>query len=149
LTRPLRFTVPGRPRPKERPRLGGRSAATGRVVFYTPRATREWERAVAAYALAARQAWADGKASWPLDRAYGISVAVYCARRPWPDGSNVLKAVEDACNKILYADDRQVLRASCAMRAAPGPDAERVEVVVRILPGPGNRRQRPAQEDRA
>ena len=47
-----------------------------------------------------------------------------------PDASNILKAAEDACNKIVYHDDAQIVQAYAVKRygAVPG-----LEIVVRRI----------------
>lgn len=100
----LQFTVPGTPRGKGRPRIVRRN---GRTWAYTPTATKHYERAVAMIALAARPA------DWPMDGRYSLRLTV-----SWPDArrrdlSNVQKAIEDACNHILWTDDCQIDGTSC------------------------------------
>lgn len=98
----LSFTVNGPPVPKARARVVHGPDGTE---AFTPTKTREYEKHVARVAAAHLL----GKA-WPLDRAYSVSMTVYraAARGDW---DNYAKAICDALNGIVYADDRQVRRA--------------------------------------
>ncbi|WP_237173024.1 RusA family crossover junction endodeoxyribonuclease [Paracandidimonas lactea] len=148
-TRPIRstqravsFMVPGKPVGKGRPR----AAKRGRhITLYTPEETASYESTVA---LAAGQAMAgqpliDG----PVDVLMRIALPVPAS---WsqkkqrealagtlvptvkPDMDNVIKAVFDAINGVVWNDDTQVadLRVQRRYGAAPG-----VSVVVMTLEG--------------
>lgn len=94
----VRFTVPGQPIAKGRPRFVGGHAIT-------PERTREYEQRVAIYA---RNALALAGLE-PLAGDLRIAVRFYLpSRRSAPDLDNLIKAALDGCNGILYADDRQV-----------------------------------------
>lgn len=100
------FFAPLRPRPKQRVRVGKNGGRT-------PKKTREYESALALLAAVA-------KGSEPAFQ--GRIKAVIRLILPWPktpkyrfpihqrdgDSTNHAKAVEDALNKILYSDDRQI-----------------------------------------
>lgn len=92
----LRYTVPGTPLSKGRPRF----AAGGRA--FTDPKTRLGEARIRAIAAAALP---DG---WPLSERYGVEIhAVYGdARRR--DLDNAVKAVLDACNGAVWDDDSMV-----------------------------------------
>ena len=109
----IEFTVPGIPVPKGRPRFG-----KGRT--YTPADTVAAERTVAIYARRACRK--------PLTGPLRLGVVFYVpipkdstkarfaarlsgSERPItkPDLDNYLKLVLDACNRIVYADDNQVV----------------------------------------
>lgn len=93
-----RFTVPGDPPSKARPRTG----RNGNV--YTPRETLEAEERIAwAFRAAAR-----GHRPAKEDR-YGIDVTFYRANRRTKDGDNMEKALLDALNKTAFVDDGHVL----------------------------------------
>lgn len=117
----LYFVVPGRPQGKGRPRFDRKS---GRV--FTPQKTRRYERLVA---MEARRAARDG---WPCDATYRLGVfAVY------PDGrhadvSNILKAIEDGAEGVLWDNDRQIKSAHTAVEVRPDEEP-RVEVSVSVL----------------
>ncbi|MDI3298252.1 MAG: RusA family crossover junction endodeoxyribonuclease [Bacillota bacterium] len=120
-----RFTVPGRPVAKARPRiaLGRRSARA-----YTPRETLEYERAVG---WAAREAYRGEPVEGPVE----LRMVVYVRRRGRGDLSNYVKSVEDGLNGIVWVDDRQVRRIEARLARAGKAADERVEVEVRLLGG--------------
>ena len=109
------LTLPVRALGKQRARRGKGG------VWYTPEATRAAERRIATEWMAARL----GRLSGPLSLRV---VAEYAPPKSWskawktsacgepyaqkPDGSNVLKLVEDALNGVAYADDRQIAEVS-------------------------------------
>src|SRR5690606_20100059 len=107
---------------------------------YTPQATRDWERTVQIYA---RQAMGGRE---PLQCALGLSVAFFLPITPgWPlwkrraaaagqlaatakpDCSNLIKAIEDACNDIVWEDDAQLVQTLTWKGYAISP---RVEVAI-------------------
>lgn len=118
----LRFTVPGQPVPKGRPRTrvvrpkgGGEPFA----VFYTPKETEEEEKRIAKLALAAVNAanWSkpDGPVAVLIHAFWRIPES--CSRkeafaRRWhtqkPDEDNVGKLVKDACSGICWTDDARI-----------------------------------------
>jgi len=96
----IRFTVPGNPIPKGRPRTVKRG---GQTVTFTPRRTAEYAEAVA---LVARRAMAGEP---PLEGALSVRVRFYRRDRRRVDGDNMTKNVLDAMNGIVYLDDSQVV----------------------------------------
>lgn len=99
----LKFTVLGPPVGKER----ARSVPGQR--HYTPAKTRAYEALVAACghnALVAHRDWPYGRASREWFR---LTIDIYFGRGPRPDTSNVLKAVEDALNGVIWKDDRELV----------------------------------------
>ncbi len=120
MTDSLRFTVPGKPQPKERPRLG----PNGRV--YTPRRTTSFESTVGVYALAAvrRSKWTLA----PKSAQFAVEISAYFPDLRRRDVDNVMKAVLDAMNAVVWADDVQVTRATIERRLDTGNP--RVEVTV-------------------
>lgn len=125
---PLRFTVEGAPVGKGRPeavviRVQGRHVAK----LHTPAKTRHYEKAVAAAARAA-------SIGSPLTCRVGLLARIFHPFTPGakPDGSNVLKTIEDGMNTVVYTDDRQVQVG--AFVVSIDPDRPRVEVEVTPLP---------------
>lgn len=112
------FSVPGLPVAKGRARVG---MVAGRARMFTPAKTVAYEGLIA---LAAQQAM-DGAAL--MEGALSIHVtAVFPYPASWskkrvaatvwhtgrPDGDNLLKAVGDGLNGIVWKDDSQVAKAS-------------------------------------
>ena len=100
----------GRPRTKQRPRLGRRRKA------YTPAATLEFERSV-------KEAWQEQHPEEPLEGPVGMCVEIGSdhievhvwelaeSQRPkyvTGDIDNYQKSIQDALNGLAYVDDKQV-----------------------------------------
>jgi len=92
----IEFTVPGRPKPKQRPRMG----KGGNV--YTPKETRMYELKVGWYALKAMQGHL--KLTGPV----GVEVKLYVKDKRAGDIDNLAKAIMDGMLGVVYNDDRQV-----------------------------------------
>ena len=117
---PVVFSMAGDPRPKGRPRATVRGEF---ATIYTDTKTRKYERSISVIARAAM-----GSAD-PLEGALSVSIRF---RLPIPksmskrqraailageiaylgsgDLDNLAKAVLDACNAIVYLDDKQIVR---------------------------------------
>ncbi len=89
-------TIPGKPQTKQRARRGKR----GR--WFTPKATRDYERSVGLLAAFARPPL------WPLDAQYRVTLDLFFPDKRRRDVDNCAKAVLDGCNQILWDDDSQV-----------------------------------------
>ena len=120
----IRIVVPGRPVPKQRPRLGVRMRGRRMVEahVYTPRETRQYEEHVR------ECAWAAG--AKPLEGDVVLEIDAWFRGRH-PDGDNILKSVADALKEVAYRDDRQVVKWVCRIHKAKNRDEERAEIVVR------------------
>ena len=113
------FLVDGQAVGKGRPRV---STIAGRPRLYTPAKTVQWEEQVAAAARAAMgsqepsghpmavsiQIRCQIPQSWPKKRQAAARLGHEMPGKP--DLDNVAKAVLDACNGIIYKDDKQVIR---------------------------------------
>lgn len=97
----LDFTVDGPPQPKQRARKGKGGH------WYTPEATRQYERAIRLHAMASRYG-AFGKGGWPRNGRYRVEVTAHFGDARRRDADNVGKAVLDACNGHLWDDDSQI-----------------------------------------
>lgn len=137
MPRTIKFTVPGQPVAKGRPRAS--RTATG-VRMRTPEKTAAYERKVKAFAI---NAMLGGKpvagpvrlkvsivvpipASWSRVRKERARTGEICATKK-PDADNVLKAIKDAMNGVVYADDAQVIEIQLSKAYGDEP---RVEVAV-------------------
>jgi Holliday junction resolvase RusA-like endonuclease len=103
----------------------------GRAV--TPDKTREYERRVGMLALQAVCRLPGGRASWPTDAGYRMTARVRESDRRVRDLSNILKAIEDGAEGVLWANDCQI-HALTVERIGHGPP--RVEVEVETMGDP-------------
>ena len=127
----ITFVVPGSPQGKGRPRVG---TISGRARVFTPAKTVAYEGLIA---HAAQQAMAgrpliDGPvscataidapipASWSK-RKHAAALAGELMPTTRPDLDNVVKAIFDGCNGVLWCDDAQVVGLSVRKRYAATP----------------------------
>ncbi len=94
----FRFSVPGKPQPKQRPRRG-----KGRT--YTPKRTRKYERYVKGIAKAAAQ---HHGLHAPVKGRCEVTLRIVFPDEKCRDADNVEKSILDACNGVLWVDDVQV-----------------------------------------
>lgn len=130
----LQFLVPATPQAKGRARSTVRRGKGGRpiltktgqpiVATYTPEKTRDFEALVrffAGQAMGDREPLAipvdlvcefrfNPPKSWPKWRT-GLALRGLVHHTKVPDCSNLVKAIEDACNGVLFKDDGQVVGA--------------------------------------
>lgn len=116
--RQIEFVVTGKPEPKARPRFARIGTA---IRSYTPAKTVAYEKSVA---LAARVAMSGAEpfsgpvmlqvaihlpvpSSWSKRRK-GRAIVGEIAATKKPDADNVLKAIKDGMNGVVYRDDAQV-----------------------------------------
>ncbi|WP_434627601.1 RusA family crossover junction endodeoxyribonuclease [Chromobacterium sp. CV08] len=140
---PIRFTVPGAPVGKGRPKVSTRGGKFARM--YTPEKTASYENliALAAQAAMAGREPLTGPAdvtihmllpiptSWSKRKqAAALAGQVYPTKKP--DGDNVLKAIFDGMNGVVWVDDVQACDFAVRKRygATPG-----VMVVVQEIQG--------------
>lgn len=115
---PIRITIPGRPIPKGRPRLG----MSGRKAYvYTPPKTAEYEKLVGWVAKCSGCKPVAGPVSVELD--------VYVRSRM--DLDNVAKSVLDGLNGVAYADDGQIVELRARKHKVKNRQDERVEIEIR------------------
>lgn len=126
----VKITIPGRPIPKGRPRIG----YSGRKVYlYTPSETEKYEKDIATI----------GKlvCGHPVTGPVEIEISVYFnpqakvftksgrrRRGTMPDLDNCVKSIVDGLNKVAYEDDRQVVRILAERKC---DQVERAEVIVK------------------
>jgi Holliday junction resolvase RusA-like endonuclease len=96
------FVVKGPPVPKARARVVTMGSKTHAV---TPARTAQYEALVRMHALSARQK----EPAWRLDApGYAVEIDVHRSARRG-DLDNFAKAILDACNGVLWVDDRFVM----------------------------------------
>lgn len=113
------FIVPGTPVAKGRPRFARRG---NYVTAYTPKKTANYESLVRIYASQAMQGVAviagavsvsiclfiAPPASWSKKKKESAILGeIYPTSRP--DAENIAKAINDACNALVWADDSQIV----------------------------------------
>ena len=139
----VRFTIPGEPQGKGRPRFATRITKSGRAfaTAYTPEDTKAYEKRVAAAYYAKHRGFAFDKGT-----ALAMLITAYCAIpssashkkreemldgfiRPAkkPDADNIIKVICDALNGKAYYDDTQVVDVHLVKHFDNSP---RVEVVI-------------------
>lgn len=141
------FLIPATPVAKGRARTrvvktkGGKAFAS----HYTPAETRDFERLVKDYA---RQALGDAQPlACPVDLLVEFRFAIPDSWPKWkrelaadglvhhtkkPDCSNLVKAIEDACNGVLWKDDGQVVGSIQDKVWTTGPECIAVHVYRRF-----------------
>lgn len=118
----VRFVVYAVPKGKARARIGG--GINGHVHGYTPKSTVEFEKTIAwAYKTARQGLFPEGTPLkltatfyMPIPKSASVKlkrslVGAWHVKKP--DTSNVVKSVEDALNKLAYADDSQIAWLDC------------------------------------
>ena len=92
----ISFNVVGVPRPKQSFKIShGRG--------YTPKLTTEWIQNIEGEAFLAMRGLA------PLTEDLVVTIDFYLPDRRRRDLDNLSKAVLDACNRIVYQDDQQIV----------------------------------------
>ncbi|ABX15521.1 RusA family crossover junction endodeoxyribonuclease [Burkholderia multivorans] len=140
IARRVVFVVPGKPVAKGRPRFVRRGP---HVRTYTPEPTERYENLVK---MAAREAMRDSEpyagpvrlivdigvpipASWSEKRQRAAAAGAIGATKK-PDADNVVKALKDGMNGVVYGDDGQVVDLWVSKRYAttPGVRIEAIEL---------------------
>ena len=114
----IKLTIPGRPVPKDRPRLGLR----GRKAYvYTPAKTKEYEKLVGWVAKSA--------GCRPVEGPVSVALSVYVKGRL--DADNIAKSILDGLNGVAYEDDDQVVELVVRKHKVQRKEEERVEIEIR------------------
>lgn len=125
----VNFTVLGKPKGKQRPRL---CKIKGRNIAYTPKQTIEYEKLVkASYTTVS-------KVFFEKDIPLEINITAFFngkfSYNEWitkkPDADNVIKIILDGLNKVAYHDDSQVCKIYFEKKYSELP---RVEVKIKNL----------------
>jgi len=127
----LSFTLDGPPQPKQRARIVP-NWRTRRVTRFTPKKTRQYERAIKNVAAAELLRRRSLVPVWPLDARYRVEVSAFFGDARRRDADNVGKACCDALNGILWNDDSQIV--TLTVNRAVDRDCPRTEVRVEVLP---------------
>lgn len=119
----LDLFVPGDPIAKGRPRQnpnGGRS--------FTPARTRSAE-------IALRESFFRelGTDFPPYEGEVGVAVEFFCATRRRTDGDNLLKLVTDSMNKLVLADDSQIIEWFARVHRGVGVEQAGTQIFVYAL----------------
>ena len=136
----VRFTVPGKPVAKQRPKF---SRAGAFVRTYTPEKTVNYESLVRLAASDAMNGARPMEGPVLLTVAINLQIPVSASKKQQalmaanvvmptkkPDADNVLKAVKDAINGVVWRDDAQVVDITVSKRYSASPC---VQVVVEAL----------------
>lgn len=138
----ISFEIPGQPVAKGRPRFVRRG---NHVAAYTPEKTQSYENLVKLAAANAMkgvdpangpihlEVWLGMQipASWSKLRQRSASDGLIRPTKK-PDADNVLKAIKDGCNGIVWRDDAQVVKIELSKHYSKNP---RALVTVSELPG--------------
>ena len=121
------FSIPGEPVAKGRPRVTARGT-------FTPKATREYEARVAGIARVVRTL---RYVTTQLDAdAWQVTIHLYRYKRTKADADNMVKAIIDGMNGVLYADDSQVEAGGWSTEWVSTAQEARAEVFATPLPHP-------------
>ncbi len=113
------ITIPGRPVPKGRPRLG----VHGRKAYvYTPPKTKEYEKLVG-------WVWKCAGCK-PLNGPIAVKLHLFIRGRSG-DVDNYSKSILDGLNGVAYEDDDQVVELQVRKYKVKRKDEERVEIEIR------------------
>lgn len=138
----VQFRVPGVPVAKGRGRI---VTVLGHGAIKTPQKTRDYESWVAYEARKAMgnwplltgplmmrlDFWLPIPASWSGKRKAAAATGAWHTSKP--DLSNAWKAIEDACNGIVYADDATLCQATCTKRYGVTPGVDVLVCTVALL----------------
>jgi len=121
----ISFAIPGTPVAKGRPRFARRGK---RIVTYTPAKTESYEAAVKLYAIQAMRGrtiitqpvavsiglFFEPPISWPKGKREGALNDVWYPTST--DLDNTAKSLLDACNAVIWIDDKQVVELTVRKR---------------------------------
>lgn len=120
----------GKPIGKARPRFG-RNKHSGKVVTFTPQKTKNYEQEIAMTAQCAMM----GKLL--MEGPLKVEIHAYFFHKSKdgyhvsrPDLDNVIKAILDGLNGIVFSDDASVAMLLASKKYVSSEEDERVEVVV-------------------
>jgi crossover junction endodeoxyribonuclease RusA len=101
----LTFVVEGEPKPKGRPRF---SRVKGRVITYTDKKTREFEKRVQLAAIQALAKWRAEFGKWSREGEFEVRGFFHRSDNRRPVVDNLMKSVMDGIEGVFFENDRQV-----------------------------------------
>lgn len=116
----LRCEIPARAVPWKAPTVGRHGA-------FKDKRLKRWQETVALYIAVEK------RIRQPYEGPIEVYVDARFSRHPMGDACNILKAVEDAMEGIVYINDRQVVKNGCE-RSLTGIDQVTIEVRAIDLP---------------
>jgi Holliday junction resolvase RusA-like endonuclease len=137
---PLTISVPGHPQGKGRARAFLRGSHIG---HYTPEKTRTYEGIIRTFAVQEMRgrvpyegpvrlhltAFFAVPSTWSkIKTARALTQDIHPAKKP--DLDNIVKAVSDALNGVVFKDDAQIVRTDCAKVAEIDPFASAVHAAL-------------------
>ena len=129
----LHFTVPGTPQGKGRARFGnGRAYTPAKTVAYEGLVALAGQQAMEGRDLIEGPVYITVNCFFPIPKSWSKKKRQYAkASLAWhtgkPDASNILKAIEDGLNGVVFKDDSQIAFAKVTKQYDETP---RVEVMV-------------------
>lgn len=135
----ISFFVPGEPVPKGRPRMF--RGKDGGIGSYTPDKTTAWEQTIKYHAsqIVKAAGMAEGALAVEFDFRMPRPASVSEKKRAYPmvkpDLDNLDKAVMDALNKLVWADDAQVCCKGSLKRYVASPCEAGVYITVQSARG--------------
>jgi hypothetical protein len=124
------LVIYGKPIGKARPRFG-RNKHTGKVVTFTPQQTKNYEQEIATTAQCAM--FGKELMEGPLKveiKAFFFHKTKEGFHVSRPDLDNIIKAILDGLNGVVFKDDASVAVLSASKSYVNSEEQERVEVVV-------------------
>lgn len=138
----IKFTVPGQPKGKQRPRV---CRIRGKTITYTPKQTTQYEKLVgASYTAVSRDFF---EKSIPLEisilalfsipqraskklKKLMLSGEILPTKKP--DGDNIIKIILDSLNGVAYHDDAQICRVYFKKMYAEKPETKVIIKEIRL-----------------
>ena len=124
------LVIYGKPIGKARPRFG-RNKGTGKVVTFTPQKTKNYEQEIATTAQCAMfgKTLMEGPLKVEI-KAFFFHKTKEGFHVSRPDLDNIIKAILDGLNGVVFKDDASVAVVSASKSYVNSEEQERVEVVV-------------------
>lgn len=130
----IKFTVPGNPRGKQRPRI---CRIRGKTITYTPKQTSEYEKLVRASYMAVSKAKFERNlpleisilALYPVPKSVNKKLKSSMLKggilpTKKPDSDNIIKIILDALNCVAYRDDAQICKVYFEKMYAEKPETK-------------------------